>query len=254
MTWAVHTCDWRALLDVVPRCDALIVDAPYSEKTHVGHRKGAGVSNMVTMRPTERRDLDYLAWTHEDVTAFVGAWAPRCCGWFVTITDHELAPVWSAALASSGRLAFAPLPFVSSGSRVRLAGDGPSCWAVWIVVARPRSAAFARWGALPGAYVLPAGLLDMRGNPFCVVGGKPLWLMERLVEDYSRPGDLICDPCCGAGTTLVAALRTGRHAVGGDCKPEHAQIARDWCTAESEQSTLAARRAGQVPLFGGSDG
>jgi DNA modification methylase len=52
--------------------------------------------------------------------------------------------------------------------------------------------------------------------------------MSRLCEDYSRPGDLVVDPCCGAGTTLVAALRSGRRAIGGDINPEHAELARLW--------------------------
>jgi modification methylase len=31
---------------------------------------------------------------------------------------------------------------------------------------------------------------------------------------YTRPGDTVLDPDCGAGTVLVEALRAGRHAVG----------------------------------------
>lgn len=38
----------------------------------------------------------------------------------------------------------------------------------------------------------------------------------RLVERFSRPGDLICDPFVGGGTTAVAALARGRRFVGVD--------------------------------------
>lgn len=210
---SVYHADWRALLDVVPECDSLQTDAPYSERTHGGHGS-ALCSDM-------RRDLDYLAWDASDVAEFVEAWAPRVRGWFVSITDHVLAPAWEAALERTGRYVFSPVAFVAPGSRVRIAGDGPAQWATQIIVARPRSREFASWGALPGAYVLPPG----HAERMAVVGGKPLWLMERLVEDYTRPGALVVDPCCGAGTTLVAAQRTGRRAIGGDAMREHAEIA-----------------------------
>lgn len=72
-----------------------------------------------------------------------------------------------------------------------------------------------------------------------VVGGKPLWLMERLVEDYSRPGQLVVDPCCGAGTTLEAARRTGRRAIGGDVSLEHARIAADRVSKPTQRGLFA---------------
>ncbi|MFC0107956.1 DNA methyltransferase [Kibdelosporangium aridum] len=34
------------------------------------------------------------------------------------------------------------------------------------------------------------------------------------IATYTRPGDLVLDPDCGAGTVLVEALRAGRHALG----------------------------------------
>lgn len=46
---------------------------------------------------------------------------------------------------------------------------------------------------------------------------KPLALLERLVGAHTRPGELVLDPCCGSGTTLVAAHRLGRRFVGIDC-------------------------------------
>lgn len=45
---------------------------------------------------------------------------------------------------------------------------------------------------------------------------KPLALLELLVEASSPPGGTVLDPTCGSGTTLVAAARLGRHAVGFD--------------------------------------
>jgi 16S rRNA G966 N2-methylase RsmD len=42
----------------------------------------------------------------------------------------------------------------------------------------------------------------------------PLELAERVITEYSAPGAWILDPFCGLGTTLVAAQRLGRRAIG----------------------------------------
>jgi hypothetical protein len=108
------------------------------------------------------------------------------------------------------------------GKQPRLTGDGPASWTCWIIVSRPRSISFSRWGSLPGAYVLTSK--DQRRIP----GGKPISLMCSLVRDYSHPGDLCVDPCCGAGTLAAAAIREGRRVLVGDCDPAHAHLASEW--------------------------
>jgi DNA modification methylase len=73
--------------------------------------------------------------------------------------------------------------------------------------------------------------------------------MERLIDDYSKPKNLVCDPCAGAGTTLVAALKLGRRAIGCDAIESHAALAELACESESVISDLSHRLAGQAALF-----
>lgn len=56
---------------------------------------------------------------------------------------------------------------------------------------------------------------------------KPLLLMNRAIELLTRPGDLVVDPFCGSGTTLVAARNLGRLYIGGDITPEYVTVARE---------------------------
>ena len=56
---------------------------------------------------------------------------------------------------------------------------------------------------------------------------KPLELLRRIVTVASAPGDLVVDPFCGSGTTLVAALQLGRRAVGIDLSAPALSIAQD---------------------------
>lgn len=78
---------------------------------------------------------------------------------------------------------------------------------------------------------------------------KPLPLMIRLLEQFTDPGDLIFDPFCGSGTTICAALRTGRRAIGIEINPGYAETAQARCDAESRGLTLRDSRVGQTSIF-----
>jgi len=49
---------------------------------------------------------------------------------------------------------------------------------------------------------------------------KPLALLETLVAAACPPEGTVFDPCCGSGTTLLAARGAGRLAIGCDVSPE----------------------------------
>ena len=220
---------WEDVLADVDEVDAVICDPPYGDRTHAGHDAGVGLGG-------KRRSLCYTAWTVTHVHGFVQAWAPQTRGWMACMTSDDLIPAWRAAYAAAGLCDFAPVPWVAPGSRVRLAGDGPSCWTVYLMVARPRNIRMARWGTLPGAYTIGAanhGTFAQGAQQGRHIGGKPLPLMRAIVRDYSRPGDLVCDPCAGGATTLLAAAIEGRRAVGSEVDPEtyakaQARIARGY--------------------------
>ncbi len=55
---------------------------------------------------------------------------------------------------------------------------------------------------------------------------KPILLLERIIKLVTNPGDLVVDPFCGSGTTLIAAFLTGRNAVGIDISNEAVELAR----------------------------
>lgn len=213
--WELRLGDYREVLADVT-CDALITDPPYSARTHEGQCEGADGA--------ARRELSYASWDSSDVSAFVESWSPRTAGWLACMTSHDLGPAYEEASEKVGRLGFPPVPCCIAGMTVRLQGDGPSSWVVRLMVSRPRS---AEWLAarktkrntrgeiksLPGFY---AGPREEQEH----IGGKPLWLMRAIVRDYSEPGDLVCDPCAGGGTTLLAAVIEGRRAIGAERDPE----------------------------------
>ena len=56
---------------------------------------------------------------------------------------------------------------------------------------------------------------------------KPTELVQTLLEMFSEPGQVICDPFLGSGTTAVAAVNTGRHYIGYEIDPGYFQICCD---------------------------
>lgn len=206
--------DCRDILPTLGKVDHIITDPPYSERTHSGHdgpqsRRGDG---------SEGRALGYEALTPEAVEALAADFGEVCNGWIVWLTDHVLAPTIERALKAQGRTVFPFLPYHHPGRSVRLAGDGPSSWTDWIVVSRTK--AQSKWGTLRGGYVAGSGWDDKER-----MGGKPTRLMRLIVSDYSRPGDLVCDPFMGAGTTGVACALEGRDFIGIEIDPAAFDIA-----------------------------
>ena len=61
----------------------------------------------------------------------------------------------------------------------------------------------------------------------------PVELPQRLIELYTYRDDLVLDPFLGAGTTAVAAVRTGRRYCGYDTDPAYVELARGRVAAEA---------------------
>jgi DNA modification methylase len=83
----------------------------------------------------------------------------------------------------------------------------------------------------------------------------PLELATRLVRMFSFTEDTVLDPFCGTGTTMIAALRTGRNSIGIEIDPEYCRMAARYIKAENSDSSSSTelifekaspRRAGLV--------
>jgi len=76
-------------------------------------------------------------------------------------------------------------------------------------------------------------------------------LARRILAAYSQPGQLVIDPLCGIGTTLVEAAALGRRAVGVELEPRWAEIARANLAhaLAPPQTTLAEVRVGDARVL-----
>jgi site-specific DNA-methyltransferase (adenine-specific) len=182
--------------------DAVITDPPFSERMHSGHDRSSS-------RLKNRHGLGYECWSVDTVSTFADLSISKCGAWIVVLSDHILFPKWWKYLRREERITFPPLPFFDKGRSCRFSGDGPCSWTTWIIVSRTK--AQYKWGTLPGGYVKQQWYGQKHYEH---IGGKPVGLMELLVKDYSREGNMVCDPCMGSGTTGIACIRHNRKFIG----------------------------------------
>jgi DNA modification methylase len=73
---------------------------------------------------------------------------------------------------------------------------------------------------------------------------QPLDEVERLVSYFSRPGDLVVDPCGGGFTVAEACLRLSRKCASCDCDPECVNNGRE--RIEKAKARLSTEAGGEV--------
>lgn len=219
MTVELRPGRWQTALAHVEKVGSVITDPPYGARTHEGDVAKLGLNDEERGGDgAVRTEIDYACWTPDDVHEFVRSWAPRTERWIVPMTSHDLLPAWEAAYREAKFYAFAPIAIVLTGAGVRALADGPANWTIHLPVARRRSRSLGSksgsiWRSLPGGYPGPAGIYQAGGR------GKPQWLADALVGDYSDPGHVVCDPFAAWCSTLVAARNAGRMAIGSESDP-----------------------------------
>ena len=66
----------------------------------------------------------------------------------------------------------------------------------------------------------------------------PESMAQEFIEFFTHQGEIVLDPMAGTGSTLVAALRAGRHSYGIELNPAYAHIAQQ--VVDEERQALGA--------------
>ena len=205
--------DWCEVLADVAECDAVICDPPYSAVTHSSTRTGK-FRGTSTGHPIGFGALD-ASWCD----TFARHWSPRS-GWMVMFSDNVGWAWHNAAADGVGRKSFPRIPVIQTGARPRRGADGPSVQGEYLFVSRPRQAEYlGNWSGIPGWYkTVP--VMRCSDEYTGTKGAKRIALMRQIVRHYTRPGQLIVDPCAGGATTLLAAAVEGRRCIGAEIDPQ----------------------------------
>ena len=181
--------------------DVLVTDPPYGIEWRLGglHRlrsvRSSAMPSIAGDESTEVRDDVLDVWGGRPAVVF-GTWRkPRPSG-----ATHRL--IWHKAGRKPG---IAPAPWFPNDEEIYLIGSG------WV-------------GSPPRGTVITT--TEQRDRAPREVGHptpKPIDLMEALIERC--PPGTIADPFAGSGSTLVAAKRLGRRAIGVELEERYCEIA-----------------------------
>lgn len=208
-----HGESQSVLADIGP-VDHVIMDPPYDDETHTGART---LAKTTTMEGGRRKIV--TTGTYE-----IGFAAVNAGLWFVPVC-LSMAYRWTIAFCSMEMLGdyrrVAGESWMRGGFWHRLdgapqiTGDRPAQPGEGIAIMH-RSLADGRTGRTRwnrhghSAYWAANIVKHNRVHPT----QKPESLMVALIQDFTDQGETILDPFMGSGTTLVAAKRLGRKAIG----------------------------------------
>ena len=122
----------------------------------------------------------------------------------------------------------------------KLDGLGPSpsgsdCELIWTNQDKPARLFRHMWRGL-----IRAGPENVARGPKLHPHQKPVALMTWLMGFLQvPPGALILDPYAGSGSTLIAALKSGRRAIGIELDPQYIPV------------IIRRLQAAETPLFSG---
>jgi site-specific DNA-methyltransferase (adenine-specific) len=187
--------------------DHVIGDPPYEDELH------AAVGKINRIRNDGRTVPDDLTF------AGVNAQRPEIAqkvyhaasGWAILFTLAEGVRAWRDDLQSAGAKWDTTCFWVKPDASPRLNGQGPARGAECFVTAWCGKG-YRRWnaGGKRGIYTHCVNTGRQGEHPT----EKPVPLMAEIVADFTRPGELICDPFMGSGTTGVACIKLGRRFIG----------------------------------------
>jgi DNA modification methylase len=75
---------------------------------------------------------------------------------------------------------------------------------------------------------------------------KPMPLLERIIEASSNKGDIVLDPFCGCGTTLMASQKLGRKWIGIDISPTACKLMKERLRKDYAMNAMMVK--GEVDL------
>lgn len=77
---------------------------------------------------------------------------------------------------------------------------------------------------------------------------KPIELLERIIKISTDEGDIVLDPFCGSGTTLVAAKLLGRKYLGIDINPSAIDLCKNRLDAPTKTKSTLLKIGSQAYL------
>lgn len=223
--------------------DLVLADPPYESTMH--DAKASAARNLRTDGGPELQALGFEA--INEVRFEVAREMVRLCrGWVLVFCTPEGIAPWRDAFEAAGAKYKRACFWHKPDAAPQFNGQGPA-FAVEPFVAVWCGKGHSRWNGGGGR-----NLFECRTNGPWRDGRhpteKPWPLMQRLVELFSKRGDLVLDPFAGTGATGIGALRAGRRFCGFE-------INEDWhgvALSRLSEAASVSGRQGALDLVAGA--
>lgn len=231
----IYHGDCLEILPLLGAVDHVITDPPYEDDAHTKARRVQRGAERGTAKARSEMRVETLPFppiTDADritVAGLIGRLAKR---WALVFCQAEAAHKWEWALLYAGMNRRRWCVWVKPDGQPQFSGDRPGVGYETIVACHAPGRSRWNGGGSLGVFNIAKG--EGRG-PAPHPTTKPEQLMCELTHLFTDPGDTILDPFIGSGTTLVAAKRLGRTAIGIELEERYCEI--------------AARRLQQESLF-----
>ena len=230
--------------------DHTVSDPPFDKEAHTqGRRILAGSFSLRASGAdtTTIKQISYPPISEQERMEAARQIARVTRRWIILFCQVESAHLWREAMEAGGAEYVRTGSWHKTDAQPQLSGDRPGQgWEAIVIChgARAAGGSAAELPLLAGHDRQHAGRMRWNGGGLCakwngpsrdhggdlhrkklIDGQKPLWLMRKLVEMFTDPGELILDPFAGSGTTLVAAAQLGRQSIGYERTPDTHAIA-----------------------------
>jgi DNA modification methylase len=225
--------------------DHTITDPPYARDVYlrasaVYTKVGSGTPKRMGLSEEKRRggalqkmangDIGHIDEMLDVVAGLIARVTKR---WAIVFSDAETTYRWRSALQARGPLvrdtfAWEGMRYVRTGAWVKpdampqMSGDRPAVGFEPCTIVHAQGP--MRWNggghAALWTHFISKGS-DRPDHP-CP---KPEPLMRELIELFTDQGEVILDPFAGSGTTLLAAKRLGRRAIGIEVTEQYCEVA-----------------------------
>ncbi len=227
----IYHGDCREVLTTLEPVAHCISDPPYSDYVHAKSRQGSrplsgSVSGGSFSSPSNfSREKEFCfdaltAATRLDIAVQIQRLVAR---WTLLFSDVESSHLWRADLVAMGLDYCRTGAWIKIGATPQFTGDRPAVGFESITICHPKGKKRWRGGGSHAVWTHPIVLNRSHSDPRLHTTQKPEPLMVELVSLFTDPGETILDPFMGSGTTLAAAKRLGRKAIGIEMQEQYCE-------------------------------
>lgn len=205
--------DCAEILPTLGKADAIITDPPYSENTHANAKSNKGKGHGV-------KRIDFSSIDSDELKEIIELCGRLCDRWWVStmewrhIAEFDRTPPQGFELIRFG-------VWVKTNPMPQISADRPAQGWEGIAYMHSTNGQKKRWNG-GGSHGNHIGAIVTDGDH---PTGKPIYLFEQFVNNFTDKSETVLDPFMGSGTTGVAAMNLQRKFIGIEREQKYFDIA-----------------------------